>query len=577
MKSESINPVIIKPEVYYFIKYDKETTLQQLIKKSIGEAELCFDLEDSAFDWINESNSILLKAEKRIALSNILLRYKEELKNVKIGVRVNSPNSSELTKDITALSQFENIHSIFIPKVNSVFDFENYLNNISSQNINYKEIIPVIETKNGIENLNELLRSFPQIKKVCFGHCDYNLDVKVYPFFHQDSLEYWKWVNVIVAIAKQFKVKFINSPYLDLNNTEFFKSILSHLNFITKGEFGQITLNSRQTLICDEFNGEEIPINGVAKERHNFNIKKHDLEFLINKFEKENTGVAFTLTDANTIISPQEYCASKYFLKENKYAGINLTFVGGCFPVQHNILVEDTFHRLLKTKLEENYNLNLNFNIIRYERFSNCLDKIITQNKIQPIDYLVFHIRAEPFLRLIKLFYKYQDYEYNKHWSLNIPFRKRSDPEKYDMMLLARRYIYSEEKNRSKFYKLFIDMNYFLGWAAGNNGYALKKYSQLVNSVIEYCKENKIKLYILGPAIRSNTFMEKIISGNLENYFSEQLTGMKEFYISGLYKNEKDDVKYFNENGTHATEKYHELIAERLYGKIQKSFDKNDL
>jgi hypothetical protein len=247
--------------------------------------------------------------------------------------------------------------------------------------------------------------------------------MKIFPFFHQDALEYWKWVDRILELIKPYKVKFINSPYLKLNDPDFFRSILSHLNFTTDGWFGQITLNSSQTKCCTDFEGKKFPINGIAKDRHNLKVEKNDLVSLINKFENENSGKAFTISETNTIISPQEYCTAKYLLNNYKNTDLNITFAG-CFPVQHNILFEDTFHRILKIRSEELNNLNLHFRIIRYEKFSNCLDKIIGQHEIHPIDNLVFHIRAEPFLRLVKLFYRYQDYEYKKHWSLNLPFRK---------------------------------------------------------------------------------------------------------------------------------------------------------
>jgi hypothetical protein len=111
-------------------------------------------------------------------------------------------------------------------------------------------------------------------------------------------------------------------------------------------------------------------------------------------------------------------------------------------------------------------------------------------------------------------------------------------------------------------------MNYFSGLIAGNKGNALKRYLHLVNSVIDFCAENRIRLFILGPAIRSNTYIEHLISVNLENYFSRSLTGMKDNYIFGLDKHVINSVRYFNRNGTHATERYHELIASRLYEKI---------
>ena len=136
--------------------------------------------------------------------------------------------------------------SIFIPKIEQFDEIQLILGKLSEFQIEYKNLIPIIESKKGFENLANILQSIKKLSKIAFEHCDYNLDIGAYPFFHQDSWEYWKWITVITAIIEKTGIQLINSPYLNTANETFFCSMLDYIT-IKKDHFcGQLTLTTRQ-------------------------------------------------------------------------------------------------------------------------------------------------------------------------------------------------------------------------------------------------------------------------------------------------------------------------------------------
>ncbi len=96
-------------------------------------------------------------------------------------------------------------------------------NDLQENNISFDEIIPVIETKVGLKNLSSILKSdLKKVKRFAFGHCDYNNDCGNFPFFHQDSREYWTWITKIFKELKLYGYTIVNSPCLQLDNEVYF-------------------------------------------------------------------------------------------------------------------------------------------------------------------------------------------------------------------------------------------------------------------------------------------------------------------------------------------------------------------
>ena len=200
-------------QTFHFIKYDQQTKPEHLLPKAIGNTILCFDLEDSIQDCFNPENTPGLKKHYRNCFISLVRRINALHTGFKIGVRINAPESKEYFDDIEALADLNFISVIFLPKTGSAEQILELRQRLMEHEVMYDEIIPVIETKAGMNNLARIVGyARCQIKSVAFGHCDYNLDNSIYPFFHQHSREYWTWITKMINILKPNKISLVNSP-----------------------------------------------------------------------------------------------------------------------------------------------------------------------------------------------------------------------------------------------------------------------------------------------------------------------------------------------------------------------------
>ena len=549
-------------KIYYFAKLNNKTSYEHFKKYLDTDVIVCFDIEDGEGNTLLPAENPELKERKRELILQFFDNLPNEFSNIKFGFRINGSDSDEQILDNELLAKIKNTYSLFIPKVDNPENLEKTLDQIDKFNLNCREIIPIIESKKGIENLRNIKSSDKRITSVAFGHCDYNLSQNLFPFFHQDTLEYWKWVKKILEELNPSAIRFINSPYLKLNDSEFFVLILSHLNFLTKDNFGQITLTSLQNKLCSEFDSKSNFSDCIAQNRHNLKINKKDIEEYIKCFIEGNQSKSFTISKRNIFLSPQEYLSALHHLENLKKSNINFAFLGGCFPVQHNILFEDIFHQRLKRKIESSFNTNFNIDIIRYQRFLDCLEKVTKFNKEESFDYLIFHIRPEPFLRLVKLYYKYQDYSYKVHRTLNIAFLSLFRSEKYDDLVISKNVIIKEKREKSFFHRLFINLNYIAGFIAGNYFKAVKLIFTTAKDIKEYCDKNKIKFYVLTPVVSQNMKMEKYLSKKIIKHLEKKLKANGIKYISGADKEVIRNINiYFEKGDIYASKKYHEYIS----------------
>ncbi len=553
---------------YHFIKYDANTSLDNLLVNSNCQTTICFDFEDSIQDCIEPSNTDALKENHRKHFKSII--DKNQLNQYKIGVRINPIDSKDFQLDIQLLYEIDFVSVLFLPKVSQSIQLQNLEDELNEIGLSYDEIIPVIETKNGMDNLDEILSFKSQkISGIAFGHCDFNLDCQFYPFYHQDSREYWTWVAKIYQNSNTRNLRLINSPFLELNDFVAFKNVLATLYAIGGENLGQITLSKEQTDICNLFS-ENQKHSSAPKLSNRLDQRVPDsyAKKFIESFQQNNRKKGFAINGNKVILSPQEYLASLHFQQKKNYPEINFTFVGGCFAVQSNITFENLFHQVLKRQIENEKEVIFNVNSIRYERFKNCTSKISTYNSNHPIDILVFSIRPEPFLRLVKFYFKYFDSESGENkGSFNIPSLNKLNPEKHDLLTLSSAFTVQELTRRSKFYNILIDLNYSVGWFFGNNRHAQRNYLKLVNEVIDFCQNNKIKLIILGPPMRNNTLLEGILSKRLGRFMKKKLLIPKENFVDGSDQT-ADGELLFKNNGIFATEKYHALIASRILEKL---------
>ncbi len=549
-------------KAYQFINYNNLTNVEHIKKYAERQAVLCFDFEDS----IKTSD----KGYYRSCFKNIITDIIPEIPSIKIGLRING-EASEFNKDLEAISN-KFINTILLPKIESGEEIEKIGNLLAAKNITYDELIPIIESKKAMTNIEAIVDLLPpKIERLGFGHCDYNLDINAFPFFHQNSIEYWKWIKKIFSAAAPKNLNILNSPYLELENYSFFGSMLHNLYNIFGPGAGQTALNKRQCELINHFDpaGDHIPFNKLIRHRLDLRVPDNYEKRIVENYGKNKKTKTFSISGENSIlISPHEFTAAKNYSVAKKTKSINMTFVGGCFPVQNDILFEDLFHQKLKRRIESEYDFDLNINIIRYELFNNCLNKIKTYHQSDTVDILVFHIRPEPFLRLVKVFYRYLNNNGELKSSLNFNSLKMSNSEKYDSSKFEKGIVYNESKEETGFRKLLIDLNYFIGRYSGNLKYAFEKYYELTLDIAAYCKRTDIKLLVLGIGFRNNTPYAKKLCGLLNDYLQNMFAIRGIAYLENLSIHSRNTRQYFQNDGIHASEKYHDLIAEVLFNRL---------
>jgi len=555
--------------IYQFVKYNSNTNREHLNKYSGTGAVICFDLEDSVYDWVNPENSGNMKAEARTNLAKVFHIAGQNAGEYKLAVRINADNKYELDKDLEFLSG-KKVHSVFLPKADCPETIIGFYNKLKNSDVSFRELLPIIETKKALNNLPDIINDSAEcFSKVVFGHCDYNMSIRSLPFFHQQNNEYWKWVNRIIEVISEKNITFVNSVFLGLDNNEFFEKMLSHLYRICKGNFGQITLTSKQSCICNNFDKAFTGFKKLIDDRSELTIPDNYPSDLIRNFEDGYKVKGSTvIVDNNVLISPQEYITCKNYLHSKYVEKQKLVFVGGCFPVQYNILFEDLFHQTLKRLYLSKYNGELNIKLLRYERFVDCFNKIRNYCDENKTDKLIFHVRPEPFFRLMKFYYKYKNGNGEIKSSFNLPLFKFAMPEKLDVYETERNFPNYVSFNKSNPDKSFgTDLNYFAGILSGNMFYGISEYTSLISGIAEYCKRKKIELIVLGPPVRTLTRMEPIFCTYLNNQVKNFCKTNNVSYIDNI--NEIGENKtFFDDTGKFAAREYHDFIALKILQKL---------
>jgi citrate lyase beta subunit len=307
-------------KIYHFINYRNDNLAGYVNRLSGCNATLCLDLEDSVQDIFNPCRTSELKKRERNFLEHKFFHFSSLfLPSINFGIRINPINSAENSPDIILvekLSRRINLKSIFLAKVETKEDINNLKSRLDENKIKYGEIVAVIETKKGFANLTEIISEpVNKLKQIAFGHCDYNFDMNIFPFHHQNSEIYWDWIEKIITNKEMNGIGFLNSPYLELNNDCGFKIMLSKLKLICKKNFGQITLTYRQSKLCREFTNMNGKIDSSCFDEPS-DLKKF-ASTIVEDFIKYHSTKGFSVTDNNRIlISPHEYKAALKYLNK---------------------------------------------------------------------------------------------------------------------------------------------------------------------------------------------------------------------------------------------------------------------
>ena len=287
----------MKPEwVYQYISLNqKPEKIVRIIEKVSKHSILpVLDVEDSLEIPLNVMRTLELKSRARNCLVEVINILNSNKKDYSLCLRINSIESPEFIKDLKVLNKLNDKvvwDCLFIPKVHSGSILNSYLNNLHGINLN--EIVVMIESLDGMNNLNEIMKvaKANQVSKIHFGHCDYFYDMEEFPIPLHISESFWEVVSDIIYRIESNGLHYIHTPFSDIMNHSVFISIIALLKKQVNLKFGITTLSFIQGLAIRNFNatGRElvpIPINYSGKQKDyeankiiNFFNRTDDVEF----------------------------------------------------------------------------------------------------------------------------------------------------------------------------------------------------------------------------------------------------------------------------------------------------------
>lgn len=313
-----------KPIKYYqlFPLVHPDIVLRQIAKSHAFGACILFDLEDSVMDPVDPETTRELKSNARKNLIELgKMVNAGGLSPAAFHIRVNPLHSPELQLDLAAL-RAANIPwtGIFVPQVEQPEHIELYSTKLETSGIQFKELIPILETRAGLANTEAIFENRPTtVKAAFFGNYDYHLEMNQFPVADQSEPAYWEIVEPLIANLERLGVQFGNSPYTHLKDDPAFLQILERLSWVCKLPLRQVTLRLQQTKLCHSF-GKSVE-NMMALQLLNAAPEVMPLDeakTIVLSFERQRSRQRTTQTSqAKRFITPQEYLLARERLRDS--------------------------------------------------------------------------------------------------------------------------------------------------------------------------------------------------------------------------------------------------------------------
>ncbi len=289
--------------------------IENLDKKKIF---VILDFEDSAKDIFSPKNTSSLKLKCREGFEYI---SRKKSKNKNIFLRINSIKSKFFKDDISCieknLNKNINIKGIFLPKVEKYSDLE-FVDKILNLKKNNIKLIPMIENQKGLNNLTNIITDDKKklIYGIHYGHFDYCLNRRLWPFPEPYHKEFWQIVFKIASKCEKYNIKFIQTPFPLINNPELFYKSISYLqNKMNKLNLSLTLVNFDKRFIKKTYIKNSKLIIKKLSTDNDYKIK-FAKKIMKSYLETKRNTKSFSISNKR-FIPPHQYVVAKYFLKKN--------------------------------------------------------------------------------------------------------------------------------------------------------------------------------------------------------------------------------------------------------------------
>jgi len=236
---------------------------------------------------------------------------------------------------------------------------------------------------------------------------------------------------------------------------------------------------------------------------------------------------------------------------------LKIGVVSGCLSKQEEIDSKDLYHQLIKKNIQETLNIQIQFSSVWYTTLSGSVSKVVEMIENQNTNIILYHVRPDPFLRLVKLIIRYKD----QSGKLNIRLNLDAD----DSKIKEKDYIndiYVPQTKEKSFYKIvFKELNNISGYLLGIASKAICRQKTILDRIIKLCEEKNTQLIIVGPASRPRSSIENRILKVLDEKLHAYLAGRNINYIEFWGTKDKDGNSLFMDDGLHVSKVGHIRIA----------------
>lgn len=310
----------MKNNIIQYLSLTRKKGLPKIIERLfLKGTSIILDFEDSSKNIFDEKKTDNLKDKCRDTFDFL---SKQKFNNkCNFFVRVNDENTKYYIEDIKSIKkgidQNINIKGIFLPKTEN-FDVVDNLNcklDLQKKNI---FVIPIIETKKGINNLKKILLDDKKklIQGIHYGHFDYSLEANSWPFSEPYQLEYWVNPKIILETIKKFNISYYHTPFPLINNSEIFWSSLLYLeNLYNDQKIYMTIINYDKRFVERPKKIKTLKLKKMSKnKKYNINLANK----IISEFIETNKSNKSFSISKKRFIPPHQYLVAKDFIKNEK-------------------------------------------------------------------------------------------------------------------------------------------------------------------------------------------------------------------------------------------------------------------
>jgi len=308
------------PNIFLYICLVRYKAINLILKKFRKyNISIILDMEDSAQDLFDHKNNENLKRISREGL--LYLTSGNFLENTRTFVRINSQKSEFYEKDIEVITEVlkkkSSIEGIFLPKVENYEQIKDCYYQISNSKINNISIVPIIETKKGLENIDNILsedKNNKIIKYVHYGHYDYCLDNSLWPFPEPYHFEHWQIIAEIYRSIIKHNKKYIHTPFPLIETENIYWSSIHYMKKeLEMTEINLSLVNIDLNYINQPKEIKKTKLKNISEDGH---YKKIFAKKIINEYlDNISKNKSFSLS-RKRFIPPHLYLGAKKFLNK---------------------------------------------------------------------------------------------------------------------------------------------------------------------------------------------------------------------------------------------------------------------